>query len=73
MWYVGLSYTTEMNKKFHDVEPSVWMKNTETKVTIPRKENSGWVIFNLQSSGVILNVIHYALNFKKKLYCQNPK
>ncbi|XP_025419873.1 aminopeptidase N-like, partial [Sipha flava] len=60
LWYIGLSYTTEKNKQFHFLQPTVWMKNTENKITIPRSENSGWVIFNLQSSGF------YRVNYDTK-------
>lgn len=51
LWHIGLSYTTKNNKQFNNVQPSVWMKNNESKITIPQTKNTGWVLFNLQSTG----------------------
>jgi len=51
LWHIGLTYTNQKNQQFNNLQPTVWMNNTETKVTIPLMNDSGWVIFNLQSTG----------------------
>lgn len=66
LWYIGLTYTTEKYKEFNNIKPSVWMNNTQTKITIPLEKDAGWVLFNLQSAGVIL-LIKYLKKIKYKL------
>lgn len=50
-WFVGLTYTTELNSDFDDVTPTVWLRPTDEQKVIPVPADSGWVIFNLQSTG----------------------
>lgn len=54
LWHIGLTYTTYSENQFNDLQPTVWLNNTETGFRIPRLNNEGWVIFNLQSTGEIL-------------------
>ncbi|KAL5242092.1 hypothetical protein ACI65C_009502 [Semiaphis heraclei] len=51
LWYIGLSYTTQLHKQFNNLQPTVWLNNTETELSIPLLADEGWVIFNLQSTG----------------------
>jgi len=51
LWHIGLTYTNQKNQQFNNLQPTVWMNNTEKKVTIPLMNDAGWVIFNLQSTG----------------------
>jgi len=51
LWHIGLTYTNQKNQQFNNLQPTVWMNNTETEVTIPLMNDAGWVIFNLQSTG----------------------
>lgn len=53
LWYIGLTYTIEKKKDFRNLQPSIWINNTESKKTIPFHKNAGWVLFNLQSTGTI--------------------
>ena len=53
LWHIGLSYTTQLNKQFNNLQPTVWMNNTETEISIPLLFDEGWVIFNIQSTGEI--------------------
>jgi len=53
LWHIGLSYTTQLHKQFNNLQPTVWLNNTETGITIPFLNDEGWVIFNLQSTGEI--------------------
>lgn len=50
-WFVGLTYTTEKLKNFNKVTPTVWLKPDDDQKTIPVPKNSGWIIFNIQSTG----------------------
>jgi len=53
LWYIGLSYTTQLHKQFNNLQPTVWLNQTETGISIPLSFDEGWVIFNLQSTGEI--------------------
>lgn len=55
-WFVGLTYTTENERNFDDVTPTVWLKPTETQKIISIPADSGWMIFNIQSTGEYLNL-----------------
>ena len=54
LWHIGLTYTSQKHKQFNNLQPTVWMNNTEKELTIPLLYDDGWVIFNLQSTGVML-------------------
>lgn len=57
-WFVGLTYTTEKNNRnFNDVKPTVWLKPNEDFKVIPVPANSGWIIFNLQSTGKLIKLL----------------
>jgi len=53
LWYIGLSYTTQLHKQFNNLQPTIWLNKTETGISIPLSFDEGWVIFNLQSTGEI--------------------
>lgn len=65
LWHIGLTYTSKQNQQFNNLQPTVWMNNKETEITIPLVNNGEWVIFNLQSTGMILfnisSVLYYSL------------
>ncbi|XP_069957724.1 aminopeptidase N isoform X2 [Cherax quadricarinatus] len=51
-WWVPLTYTGGDDPNFNETRAKVWMKDTETLITIqslPTKDH--WVIFNLQETG----------------------
>jgi len=54
-WFVGITYTTENNMNFDNVTPTVWLKPQEDQKIISLPADSGWIIFNLQSTGKCLN------------------
>jgi len=59
LWYIGLTYTTQLHKQFNNLQPTVWLNNTETELSIPVLIDEGWVIFNLQSTGEnLFNTYH---------------
>ncbi|CAH1723017.1 unnamed protein product [Aphis gossypii] len=51
LWHIGLTYTSKNNQQFNNLQPTVWMNNKETEITIPLVNNGEWVLFNLQSTG----------------------
>lgn len=58
-WFVGLTYTTEKYiRNFDDVKPTVWLKPDEDYKVIPVPANSGWIIFNLQSTGKLIKILN---------------
>nr|XP_053651337.1 aminopeptidase N-like isoform X1 [Cherax quadricarinatus] len=57
-WWVPLTYTGGDDPNFNETRAKVWMKDTETLITIqslPTKDH--WVIFNLQETG------YYRVNY----------
>lgn len=50
-WFVGLTYTTEKTGDFDQVTPTVWLKPEDEQKVIPVPTGSGWMIFNIQSTG----------------------
>lgn len=65
LWHIGLTYTTKKYKEFNNVLPSLWMNNTQTKITVSLENDAGWVLFNIQSTGKILPLrIKYADLYK---------
>jgi len=50
-WFVRLTYTTELNADFDDFTPAVWLRPTDEQKAIPVPADSGWMVFNLQSTG----------------------
>jgi len=66
LWYIGLTYTTQLHKQFNNLQPSVWLNNTETELSIPLLADEGWVIFNLQSTGE--NLFNHIKSYFK-IYC----
>ncbi|XP_050432825.1 uncharacterized protein LOC126840878 [Adelges cooleyi] len=50
-WLVGLTYTTENSKNFSSLTPAAWAMPTENQTVIPAPKQSGWYVFNIQSSG----------------------
>lgn len=67
LWHIGLTYTTQLHKQFNNLQPTVWMNNTQTELSIPLLVDEGWVIFNLQSTGEILFNI-YCIYFADHFY-----
>lgn len=68
LWHIGLTYTNKKNQQFNNLQPTVWMNNKETKITIPLVNNGEWVLFNLQSTGMILFNISSALYYSLIYY-----
>ncbi|XP_069189122.1 aminopeptidase N-like [Procambarus clarkii] len=57
-WWVPLTYTAGDDPNFNNTEVKVWMKESETHITIPSLPNKGhWVIFNLRETG------YYRVNY----------
>ncbi|XP_050432734.1 uncharacterized protein LOC126840818 [Adelges cooleyi] len=56
-WFVGLTFTTEKDQRFDQLAPTVWLKPTQENAVIPLHSDSGWMIFNLQSTG------YYRVNY----------
>jgi hypothetical protein len=50
-WFVGLTYTTERTGDFDQVTPTVWLKPEDEQTIVPMAVDSGWTIFNIQSTG----------------------
>ncbi|XP_060865932.1 aminopeptidase N-like [Metopolophium dirhodum] len=74
LWHIGLSYTTQLHKQFNNLQPTVWLTNKETGITIPLLSDEGWVIFNLQSTGFYR--VNYDLKNWNRLIAElkyNPK
>lgn len=74
LWHIGLTYTSQKHKQFNNLQPTVWMNNTEKELTIPLLYDDGWVIFNLQSTGFYR--VNYDLKNWNRLIVElnsNPK
>ncbi|XP_068228789.1 LOW QUALITY PROTEIN: aminopeptidase N-like [Palaemon carinicauda] len=51
-WWVPLNYASQSNPNFTVTSPSVWMKASESEVTVSSLPSSEeWVIFNVQETG----------------------
>lgn len=50
-WHIGLTYTTELDKNFSNIKPLAWTSKTSKLTVLPAPRNSGWYIFNIQSTG----------------------
>nr|XP_034185421.1 putative aminopeptidase-2 [Osmia lignaria] len=48
-WWVPLSWTTKENPNFNVVKPRYWLNKERDTINVGN--SSGWVIFNVQSSG----------------------
>ncbi|XP_042215803.1 aminopeptidase N-like isoform X2 [Homarus americanus] len=57
-WWVPLTYTGGDDPNFNETRAKVWMKDSETHITIPSLPTKDqWVIFNLQETG------YYRVNY----------
>ncbi|XP_045589686.1 aminopeptidase N isoform X2 [Procambarus clarkii] len=57
-WWVPLTYTGGDDPNFNNTQVKVWMKESETHITIPSLPNKDhWVIFNLRETG------YYRVNY----------
>lgn len=50
-WLVGITFTTELNKDFENFKPITWCKPSMDKCVMSVPKNSGWFVFNIQSTG----------------------
>lgn len=50
-WHIGLTYTTASSKNFSVAKPSYWTDRFLKTTVIPAPQNSGWYVFNIQSTG----------------------
>lgn len=48
-WKIPLTFTTETECNFVNTTPKYWM--TDSMMTLPEVNSSGWIIFNVQQSG----------------------
>ncbi|XP_069952147.1 aminopeptidase N [Cherax quadricarinatus] len=57
-WWVPLTYTSQDNPNFNNTQTQVWMKDSETEITVSSlPEKDQWVIFNVQEIG------YYRVNY----------
>jgi len=66
-WFVGLTYTTETEMDFEELTPSVWLKPADEHTIMTVPEDSGWIIFNIQSSGK--HIILYYIQPRNRTPC----
>lgn len=58
MWWVPLSYTSQDSPDFESTQVKVWMKDSETEITVDSLPSEDkWVIFNIQETG------YYRVNY----------
>lgn len=50
IWWLPITYTTELNINFNDTLPRFWVKPWERYKTVDIGADS-WIIFNLQQTG----------------------
>lgn len=53
-WYIGITYTTESSKNFHNLTVASWCNPDVYECLLSAPPDPGWFIFNIQSTGNIV-------------------
>lgn len=55
LWWVPISYTTDLHQEFNETKPQFWLKNKQ-EGTFSIESNEWWLL-NLQQTGKMCNEI----------------